>query len=119
MDLRTAIGTAAFVRWLSRFEADLAEENRAILMALADHDCSRAVSACRAMSISAWQVGAIALGAATGSLDCAIAARCGTLRDLAPELRQLRQQQGLATRALQDLRLLISGACDSAEQLVR
>lgn len=118
LDVQQAVGIAAFARWLERAETEIESECRAIIMALADGDRWRATAGCRHMVGAAGQAGAIGLRSAAATLECVIAVGPRSIRDLAPELRQLREEMRLALAALGDVRLLMAVSCGYSAQLV-
>lgn len=103
-ELRTALGEASLAGLLVLLGDELRDRPRAVAMALADNELSRARYESNTLAGAALNIGAEGVGMAARRMEAAAAlARAGDRRAVAPALRQLRVAVDEAARALPHL----------------
>ena len=108
-ELRTALGQASVTGLLALLADELRERPRAIAVALADNELSRARYESRTLAGAALNMGAALVGSAARRMEAAIAlAQAGDSRAVAPALRHLQLSAREASRALPDVSARIS-----------
>lgn len=110
-ELWAALGEASLSGLLVLLGDELRDRSRAIAMAFADNELSRARYESSTLAVAALNIGAEGVGMAARRMEAAVAlAQAGDRRAVAPALRRLRMSADETARALPHLAHDIAGS---------